>query len=130
MTTMLVPPIGMELTAQHGAVMTHAGKYAKHAVLTAFDMLGGVSGLATWANQTAANKADFYTKLFPKVIEKSVEINDQRSIEDVLAAIDGEFTVVENPLPSMSAPATQFGTGFAPPNIVLGVDEDEELPVE
>lgn len=110
--------------------MVHAGRYAKSAVLTAFDQLGGVQGLVNWVNESAQNKADYYTKIFTKTIQKDVEINDQRSIEDVLAVIDGDFVEVKNPLPSMPAPAAQFGTGFAAPNIVLGVDEEDEARVE
>ena len=95
-------------------------------------MLGGTQGLVDWAQRSAQNESDFYTKLFPKVIEKSVEINDQRSIEDVLAVIDGEFTEVPQAIPGVGDPGqfASHGTGFAGPTIVFGVDEDEEAHVE
>ena len=107
-----------------GAVMQYAGRFAKNAVLSVFEMKGGARGLYEWSNKSAQNESDFYTKLFAKTIQKDVEVNDRRSIEDVLAAIDGDFTVVENPVPA-AGPAAQFAS-FAP-SIVLGVDEEDEV---
>ena len=41
---------------------SHAGKYAGAVVLATFEMIGGASRMATWADQ---NPTDFYTKVFP-----------------------------------------------------------------
>lgn len=82
-----------------GSVMAIAGKYARNAVLSVFEMMGGARGMYDWAKKSPANEADFYTKIFPKTIQKEFEINDKRDVEDVLAAIDAEFTVVERVAP-------------------------------
>lgn len=131
MSTMIVPPSNLP-SVSGGGVMVHAGKYAKTAVLTAFDQLGGVQGLVDWAKESAQNKADYYTKIFTKTIQKDVEINDARSIEDVLAVIDGEFTEVPKSIPGVGDPGqfANHGTGFAGPTIVFGVDEEDEAHVE
>jgi len=68
-------------------------KYLKNAGLAVFEMLGGVDSFAVWAEK---NKSDFYTKIYPKLLDKSVEITDLRTIEDVISdldenTIDGEY---------------------------------------
>lgn len=78
-----------------GAVIPHAGRYARECVLVAFEMIGGVEAMADWAQK---NKTDFYTKLFPKVITKEVEVGTTEGVEDLLArldAVDGRRAVAE-----------------------------------
>jgi hypothetical protein len=69
-----------------GAVMPHAGRYARECVLVAFEMIGGVERMADWADK---NPTEFYTKLFPKVVTKEVELNASEGIEDLLLRLDG-----------------------------------------
>lgn len=125
-TTPPVPVIGAD-----GSVMAHAGRYAKHAVLTAFDMLGGIEGLVGWVKKAPSNEADFYTKIFPKTIQKDIEVNDQRSIEDHLKsldALDGEFTVVSAGQPQV-AQAAEFQTAYEPePAVAVDAEGHEIVP--
>lgn len=65
--------------------MPHAGRYARECVLICFEMIGGVERMADWA---AKNPTDFYTKLYPKVITKEVEVHASEGIEDLLARLD------------------------------------------
>jgi hypothetical protein len=68
-----------------GAVIPHAGRYARECVLIAFEMIGGVDRMASWANE---NPSEFFTKLYPKVITREVELNASRGMEDLLAELD------------------------------------------
>lgn len=68
-----------------GAVIPHAGRYARESVLTAFEMIGGVDRMADWADK---NPGEFFTKLFPKVITKEVEVHASEGVEDLLARLD------------------------------------------
>lgn len=125
MTALMRPIADLPTIGPDGTVMQHAGRYAKNAVLTVFDMLGGTRGLAEWALKNPANEADYYTKIFPKTIQKDVEVKDSRSIEDVLAALDGEFTVVENGIPAVASPQDFSNFSSFDSAIVIGdVDED------
>ena len=67
-------------------------KYLKNAGLAVFHMIGGVEAMAKWAN---ANKSDYYTKIYPKLLEKQVEITDNRTIEDVVNDLDNEVIDVD-----------------------------------
>lgn len=69
-----------------GAVIAHAGRYARECVLVAFEMIGGVERMADWA---AKNPGEFYTKLFTKVITREVEVHASEGIEDLLLRLDG-----------------------------------------
>jgi hypothetical protein len=69
-----------------GAVIAHAGRYAREAVLTAFEMIGGVDRLADWASK---NPDLFYTRLFGKIVTREVEVHASEGIEDLLARLDG-----------------------------------------
>lgn len=69
-----------------GAVIAHAGRYARECVLLAFEMIGGVERMADWASK---NPGEFFTKVFPKVITKEVEVTASEGIEDLLLRLDG-----------------------------------------
>jgi hypothetical protein len=68
-----------------GAVIAHAGRYSRECVLLAFEMIGGVERMASWADR---NPELFYTRLFTKVITREVEVNAGQGIEDLLALLD------------------------------------------
>lgn len=80
--------------APNGEFFASVGrKYLKNAGLAVFHMIGGVEAFAEWANR---NKDDYYTKIYPKLIDKTVEVHDMRTIEDVISeldenTIDGEY---------------------------------------
>jgi len=65
--------------------MVNAAKYAKSAVLTAFEMIGGTEELAKWGRQ---NRGEFYTKLFTKTIQKDFEVGSKDDVESLLDKID------------------------------------------
>lgn len=71
--------------AADGAVIPHAGRYARESVLLAFEMIGGVDRMADWATK---NPGEFYTKLFTKVVTREVEVSASESIEDLLLRLD------------------------------------------
>jgi hypothetical protein len=68
-----------------GAVISHAGRYARECVLVAFEMIGGVERMADWANR---NPGEFYTKLFTKTITREMEVSGGAGIEDLLSKLD------------------------------------------
>lgn len=79
-----------------GEAYQHVGRYAGATVLAAFHQIGGVQRLASWAD---TNPTDFFTKLLPKVIQRSqsVDITASVTIDDAIARlenspIEGTFT--------------------------------------
>lgn len=73
-----------------GEIFKQVGKYARGSVLYAFEQVGGPDGLARWA---ADNPDDFYTKLFPKIITKEVEVHEQRGLDALMNVIDADYEV-------------------------------------
>lgn len=71
-----------------GEIMQHAGKYARAAVLTVFDQMGGTDAMTEWALK---NQTDFYTKLFPKIIDREPPQAGERGVEELLADLDREM---------------------------------------
>lgn len=85
-----------------GAVMALAsGKgFARNAVLTAFQMIGGTERLAEWADE---NPGEFYKGLFSKTITREADVHHTIGVEDSLDeldelddAIDAEFDEVDD----------------------------------
>lgn len=79
-----------------GEAYQHVGRYAGATVLAAFHQIGGVNRLASWAD---TNPTDFFTKLLPKIIQRSqsVDITASVTIDDAIARLDntpieGKFT--------------------------------------
>lgn len=76
----------------------HMGKYAGAAVMAAFEMIGGVNRLANWADE---NPSDFFTKVMPKIVQRStaVEHSGNITIDDAITRLermdDAEFTEVQ-----------------------------------
>jgi len=104
-----------------GRIAESAGKYARGAVLYAFEAIGGAEALAGWAKD---NENDFYTKLFPKIITKEVEVTDKRGVDELLDALDGDYEVVQGEgVGAETAPgqptSSQGWTGAVPPHAEL-----------
>ncbi|NJL72962.1 MAG: hypothetical protein HC888_16135 [Candidatus Competibacteraceae bacterium] len=75
-------------SASDGAILASAGKYARNAVMTVFDQIGGVERLAEVADE---NPEWFYEKLFAKTITREVETQKpEKSIDDYLDIIDAD----------------------------------------
>jgi len=76
-----------------GQIYQNAGKYARGAVLFAFEEIGGPQGLAVWAKD---NPDDFYTKLFPKIITRETEVHPTRTMDDLMDVIDAAYEVAQD----------------------------------
>lgn len=79
----------------------HVGRFAGALVMSCFEQIGGLPRMAQWADD---NPTDFYTKLFPKMISRSqqVDVSGTLTIDDAIsrletmsAPIEGEFTEFE-----------------------------------
>ena len=75
----------------------HVGRYAGALVMSCFEQIGGLGRMAAWAD---TNPTDFYTKLFPKMISRStqVDVSGTLTIDDAIKrlenmgdAIEGQF---------------------------------------
>lgn len=76
----------------------HVGRFAGALVMSCFEQMGGLPRMAAWAD---GNPTDFYTKLFPKMISRSqqVDVSGTLTIDDAIsrlerldAPVDAEFT--------------------------------------
>ena len=63
----------------------------RRAVNFVYEAMGGDLGYAVWAHK---NPDDFYNKHYAKTLERQVEINDKRGIEEYIDIIDGEVVDV------------------------------------
>lgn len=80
----------------------HVGRFAGALVLSTFEMIGGLPRMASWADD---NPTDFYTKLFPKMISRSqqVDVSGTLTIDDAISRlekldaepVEAEFTEIE-----------------------------------
>lgn len=70
-----------------GAHLPMDARMAERAVDIAYYANGGEAWFSVWAGE---NPTEFFKSFLARRIAKSVEINDKRSIEDVLDIIDGE----------------------------------------
>lgn len=85
-----------------GKIYEQVGKYARGAVLYAFEEVGGPKGLATWAK---TNPGEFYTKLFPKIITRETEVHHTRGVDELMDIIDAEYEI-DDALPPEDVPPT------------------------
>ena len=84
-----------------GEIYKSVGKYARGAVLFAFEQMGGPEGLTSWAEE---NPDEFYTKLFPKIIARESEVTHHKTVDQLMDVIDGDYEiegmeVIETPDP-------------------------------
>lgn len=65
----------------------HIGRYSGAVIGTVFEMMGGVARMVDWADR---NPTDFYTKLFPKVIARSqqVDVTGTLTIDDAISRLE------------------------------------------
>lgn len=79
----------------------HVGRFAGALVMSCFEQIGGLDRMATWAD---SNPTDFYTKLFPKMISRSqqVDVSGTLTIDDAITrlerfdrAVDADFQEIE-----------------------------------
>lgn len=81
-----------------GEAYQHVGRYAGAVVMACFEQMGGLQRMASWAD---TNPTDFYTKLFPKLVQRSaqVDVSGTVTIDDAIsrlenAPMDGQWTDV------------------------------------
>jgi hypothetical protein len=79
----------------------HVGRFAGALVMSCFEQMGGLPRMVAWAE---GNPTDFYTKLFPKMIQRStsVDVSGSITIDDAISrlessgnAIDADFEEVQ-----------------------------------
>lgn len=80
-----VPHLARQSFTIDPQLMESAGKYARGAVLFAFEAVGGAPALAQWAK---VNQDDFYTKLFPRIITKEQEVRTLKTVDDLTEMLD------------------------------------------
>lgn len=103
--------------AMQGEIFNNVGKYARGAVLFAFQEMGGPEALATWAE---ANPDEFYTKLFTKIVAKESEVKHTRTIDDLMDALDGNYEVVDDHGEVIDTPVMDTAAGpgrWEPPQV-------------
>lgn len=102
-----------------GMLTVYGSRHTRDAVLTVFEMRGGAQGLYDWSEKSEENTRDFYTKIMPKTITKVIDVNDNRSVDDVilgLDTIDAEFTEVQSPQTESKPPQAISEIGSFPAN--------------
>jgi hypothetical protein len=72
-----------------GEAYQHVGRYAGAVVLACFEQIGGMERMATWAD---SNPTDFYTKLMPKLIQRSaqVDVSGTVTIDDAISRLESQ----------------------------------------
>jgi hypothetical protein len=81
-----------------GEAYQHVGRFAGALVMSCFEQMGGLPRMVAWAE---GNPTDFYTKLFPKMIQRStsVDVSGTITLDDAIArlesnVIEAEFDVI------------------------------------
>ena len=74
----------------NGEIYSAVGRYARGAVLFAFEKMGGPEKLAEWGE---ANPDEFYTKLFPKIIARESEVTHHKTVDQLMDVLDGDYEV-------------------------------------
>lgn len=72
----------------------HVGRFAGAVVMSVFEQIGGAPRMAAWAD---SNPTDFYTKLFPKMISRSqqVDVSGTLTIDDAISRLDRMDNIIE-----------------------------------
>ncbi len=72
----------------------HVGRFAGALVMSAFEMIGGLPRFAIWAD---GNPTDFYTKLLPKMISRSqqVDVSGTLTIDDAISRLERQDRPVD-----------------------------------
>lgn len=94
-TDLMVPPRDVaRLPMISAEAYQHVGRFAGALVLSCFEQIGGLPRMAKWAD---GNPTDFYTKLFPKVISRSqqVDVSGTLTIDDAISRLE-RITDVED----------------------------------
>lgn len=113
-----------ELAASpEGELIINAGRYARNAVLTTFQMIGGVDRMAQWAD---SDPEAFYTKLFSKTITRDTEIHTSETVEDLLERLSAAERSGELEAEAVDVPANTQEAELVEDEPDEDVDSDEE----
>ena len=65
----------------------HVGRYAGAVVMSVFEQIGGVKRMAAWAD---ANPTDYFTKILPKMIQRSQHVDHSGTItiDDAISRLE------------------------------------------
>jgi hypothetical protein len=77
-----------------GEAYQHVGRFAGALVISCFEQMGGLPRMVAWAD---SNPTDFYTKLFPKMIQRStsVDVSGNITIDDAIARLESNVIDAE-----------------------------------
>lgn len=72
----------------------HVGRFSGALVLSCFEQIGGQDRMAKWAD---GNPTDFYTKLLPKIISRStqVDVSGSITIDEAISRLEGNTVDAE-----------------------------------
>jgi len=72
----------------------HVGRYAGAVVMSVFEQIGGVGRMAAWAD---SNPTDYFTKIYPKMISRSaqVDVSGTLTIDDAISRLERMDEVIE-----------------------------------
>lgn len=105
-------------------VRVYDGKMSRNLIFAVQSQLEAEgNGLHAWVNQSKQNMSDYYTKIFTKTIVKQVEVDDRRTVVDLLNALDAEDEANKR-LGVDQKPIEASFTEFAP--VKVGVDDAED----
>lgn len=67
------------------------GRFAGAIVMSCFEQIGGLPRMAAWAD---SNPTDYYTKLFPKLISRSqqVDVSGTLTLDDAITRLENQAT--------------------------------------
>lgn len=72
----------------------HVGRYAGALVMSVFEQIGGAARMANWADD---NPSDYYTKIFPKMISRSqqIDVSGTLTIDDAINRLEKQSRIPE-----------------------------------
>ena len=88
----------LEIGQISGEAYQHVGRYAGAIVVACFEQLGGLQRMVAWADD---NYGDFATKLLPKLIQRSaqVDVSGTVTIDDAISRLEnvpqGDYSEVD-----------------------------------
>lgn len=81
----------------------HVGRFAGALVMSCFEQMGGLPRMVAWAD---SNPTDYYTKLFPKMISRSqqVDVSGTLTIDDAINRLERMGDMVEADFEEVETP--------------------------
>lgn len=72
----------------------HVGRFSGALVMACFEQIGGLERMSEWASH---NPTDFYTKLLPKIISRTaqVDVSGSITIDEAISRLEGGGQTVD-----------------------------------